>query len=42
MPPALSGWVPGGHLSRFVSEVAHDRDSGAIEDASDEERGGSV
>jgi len=39
MPPALSDWVPEGHLARGVSDLVDTLDLSAIEDAYDEERG---
>jgi transposase len=39
LPPALSDWVPEGHVSRFVSELVDGLDLSAIEDAYEEERG---
>ena len=39
MPPALSDWVPEGHLARFVSDLVETMDLSAIEDTYTEERG---
>src|SRR5213594_218035 len=39
MPPALSDWVPEGHLARFVSDLVDTMDLSAIEDTYTEERG---
>ncbi|MGH8614682.1 MAG: IS1182 family transposase [Gammaproteobacteria bacterium] len=39
MPPSLSGWVPEGHLARFVGDVVNALDLSVIEDSYEEERG---
>jgi transposase len=39
MPPALSDWVPEGHLARGVSDLVDTLDLSAIEDTYTEERG---
>src|SRR4030042_6536601 len=39
LPPALSDWVPEGHLARGVSGLADTLDLSAIEGAYEEERG---
>jgi transposase len=39
LPPAISDWLPEGHLARFVSDIVEQLDLSAIEDVYGEERG---
>lgn len=39
LPPSIEGWLPEGHLARFVREVASELDLTAIESTYTEERG---
>jgi transposase len=39
LPPAISDWVPEGHLARFISDLVASLDLSAIVDTYDEERG---
>jgi transposase len=40
LPPALSDWVPEGHLARFISDVVNELDLSEIEAAYEEEERG--